>query len=142
MDPKHHIETYKNLNIKDYVHSLYQAKYLTSLNNVIIGGAKYNKEFSSIPKVVVKSLNEEYDIKSPYFNLVKGNVKYKPTKKVKNPDEVNTNNQTKITSKTKGKVNKKNNNNIYAGEVSTQSNVEIPNSSNAKTFLSTGVISN
>lgn len=142
MDPKHHIETYKNLNIKDYVHSLYQAKYLTSLNNVIIGGAKYNKEFSSIPKVVVKSLNEEYDIKSPYFNLVKGNVKYKPTKKVKNPDEVNTNNQTKITSKTKGKVNKKNNNNIHAGEVSTQSNVEIPNSSNVNTFLSTGVIPN
>lgn len=120
MDPRQHIETYKNLNVKDYVHSLYQAKYLTSLNNVIIEGAKYNKEFASIPKTVIKSLNEEYDIQSPYFNLVKGNDKYKPKRKPKKTLEDKPRNKSKTR--------------VRGGEV--------PTSSGAAAFLSTGVISN
>lgn len=118
MDPRQHIETYKNLNVKDYVHSLYQAKYLTSLNNVIVEGAKYNKEFSSIPKTVIKSLNEEYDVESPYFNLVKGNDKYKPKRKPKKTPE----------EKARGKSKTR----LRAGDVS--------DTSRASAFLATGVV--
>lgn len=120
MDPRQHIATYKNLNVKEYVHSLYQAKYLNSLNNVIVEGAKYNKEFSSIPKSVIKALNEEYDVESPYFNLVKGNDKYKPKRKPRTEK-----------SKKEEKPKKRTQSTIRGGDISS-----------ANTFLTTGKIPN
>lgn len=125
MDPRQHIETYKNLNVKEYVHSLYQEKYLNSLNSVIVEGAKYNKEFSSIPKSVIKSLNEEYDVESPYFNLVKGNDRYKPKRRPKTE---------KVKKEEKPK--KRNQSAIRAGDVEHDVNEK------ANTFLTTGKIPN
>ena len=80
--------------------------------------AKYNKEFSSIPKTVIKSLNEEYDVESPYFNLVKGNDKYKPKRKPKKTPEV----RDRSKSKTR----------VRAGEVSA--------SDEASSYLATGKV--
>lgn len=114
MEPAQQIAAYKNVNVKDYVHSLYQAKYLTNLSNVIMSGASYKQEFNSIPKAVIKSLNDEYNVESPYFNLVKGNDKYK-VKKGKP--------KTSTKKEVKGKK-------IRAGEISEQSS--------ANTFLATG----